>query len=167
MFITLHDKKEISVEGIYNKSCKPVFNMSKGKIYASGLATCDAIGAYPADLSRHLHGLTKTIKGQKFCFVSEVSDHIDEIAYIINAKQLMIDTQAGTICTLRETIHTQEETIAQLRTTIATYEAEQESKRKAKEEFEKRKAEYEAKRQALAEEARMLQELEDSLKEEI
>lgn len=160
MFITLHEKKEINVEGIYtSKSCKPVFNMSTGKIYASGLATCDAIGAYPADLSRHLHGMTKTIKGMRFCFVSEVSDHVDEIAYIISAKQETIDTQA-------ETIRTQEELIAQLRAVVATYEAEQETKRAAKAELERRKAEYETKRQALEEEARALQELEESLKED-
>jgi SMC interacting uncharacterized protein involved in chromosome segregation len=163
----LHDKKEIEVYGnSTHNSRKPVFNMTAGKFYASGLDTCAEIGAYPADLSRHLHGKTKTIKGMRFCFVSGMPDHIDDIAEIISGKQETIDTQAETILTLQDTIRTQEELIAQLRATIATYEAERETKRKAKEELEKRKAEYEAKRQALEEEARMLQELEETLKEE-
>ena len=142
----LHDKKEIDVHGNRTHNCrKPVFDMTAGRIYASGLDTCEAIGAYPADLSRHLHGKTKAIKGKKLCFVSETSDHIDEIADIIRTQQEIIDSQA--------------EIIAKYEAIIA----EQEERRKAKEALEARKAEYEAKRKALEEEALMLEALEREL----
>ena len=165
MLIMLHDKKEINVEGIYTKHCKPTFDYTAGIIYASMGETAQAVGVAQPTVSWAIKHRAKC-GGHKICTLAEMLEHADDIADELRTKQETINVQTETINTLKETIRTQEETIAQLRTIIAMYEAEQEAKRKAKEELAQRKAEHEAKRKALEEEARMLQELEESLKED-
>ena len=126
MTLVLHDKKEIIVKGERtSKSCKPVFCITTGEIFASGLDAAEAIGAYPADLSRHLNGKHKTIKGKRFCFVADVADHIDEIAEMIH------------VASEKEAKRKAQELLAQRR-------AEYEEKRKALEEAERLLREAEA-----------------------
>lgn len=118
MTFMLHDKKEINVTGIHtNKNHKPVFCIDTGEVFASVSDAAEAYGVHITAISCAALGKTKTCQGKRFCFVSRLADHTDEIAEVVRAHM----TNANKYNALM---------------------AEQERIRKIHETHEKRKAEY-------------------------
>lgn len=158
MTINIHDKSTIKATGKhYNGNCKPVFCITTGEVFASLTDVAESIGTSVNNVSCAVTGKIRTCKGKRFCLISNVTDHLDEIA---------------------ETIRVREEKLAKYDAIIAEearIKAEQEAARRAEEErirtkqraqekLEKCKAEYNKKLAALQEAERLLQESEDAAK---
>lgn len=79
---TIVTKTEINLDSkpVRTKGAKPVFCITDGKIYASGIDAAKAIGVCPDIISRACRGHLKTSKGKKYCFVSDMQSHILEIS---------------------------------------------------------------------------------------
>lgn len=147
MTINIHDKSTIKATGKhYSGHCKPVFCITTGEVFASLTDAAESIGTSPANISWVVTGKNKTCKGKRFCLISNVTDHLDEIA---------------------ETIRIREEKLAKYDAIVAEEErikAEQERARKAKEEIEKRKAKILKLQQEMEEARKLLEESEAELK---
>lgn len=63
-----------------SRNAKPVLCITDGKVYASGLDAAKEIGVDPTCISHVCLGRMKTVKGKKYCFVSEMQAHILEIS---------------------------------------------------------------------------------------
>lgn len=147
MTINIQKCTNVTVNGTHNHTnCKPVYNITTGEFYASGLDIAEALGVNHASVSAALNGRVRTIKGCRVCFVSKIMEHLEEIneQNRIRAEQSRINAEK-----------------------IAAYDAlmaEQEEKRKAKAKAEERvnahKAKIEALRRKIEEESSALSEAE-------
>lgn len=145
MTINITKCSNVTVNGIHNNAnCKPVYNITTGEFFASGLDIAKALGVDPASVSCALHGKTRTIKGCRICFVSKIMEHLEEI------------NEQNRIRAERDRINAEK---------IAAYDAiveEQEAKRKAKAKAEERvnahKARLEALRRQIEEESALMNE---------
>ena len=63
-----------------NRNAKSVYCITDGKIYASGADAAKANGVHPNSISAICIGRIKTVKGKKYCFVSDMQAHILEIS---------------------------------------------------------------------------------------
>lgn len=79
--VTLHNEATISAQGKKRTTnAKPVFCIDTGMVYASSLDVAEQIGVSPSTVSWALTGRQKTCKGKRYCFVSQITEHLDEIA---------------------------------------------------------------------------------------
>lgn len=80
MTITIHEKATATAQGNKkNGNCKPVLCIDTGEIFASVYDAADKLNVTASSMSCAITGKTKTCKGKHFCFVSKVSEHMDEI----------------------------------------------------------------------------------------
>ena len=79
---TIVTKTEINLDSkpTRTKAAKPVYCITDGKVYASGIDAAEAIGVGHDIISRACRGFYKGIKGKKYCFVSDMQAHILEIS---------------------------------------------------------------------------------------
>ena len=78
--IKIQHEANIKAEGKLNsKHCKPVICLETGDVYSSVTDAAEAIGCYAPDISAHLTGRKRTIKGKHFCYLSRVSESLDAI----------------------------------------------------------------------------------------
>jgi hypothetical protein len=79
---TIVTKTEVNLDTkpARTKAAKPIFCITDGKIYASGLDAAKAIGVDPTCISHVCLGKLKTVKGKKYCFVSEMQARILDIS---------------------------------------------------------------------------------------
>ena len=81
MTINIQRASNVTVVGAHShKNCKAVYCITTGEIYASALDAAEANGASHSAMSFALTGKTKTCKGKRFCYVSKIAEHLDEIA---------------------------------------------------------------------------------------
>jgi biopolymer transport protein ExbB/TolQ len=81
MVINIQNEGKIKVQGIRTrKNCKAVFCITTGEIYASVTDAAEQLGVTPGNISLAATRRVKTCKGRQLCFVSDVSEHLDEIA---------------------------------------------------------------------------------------
>jgi hypothetical protein len=81
MTFMLHDTTEITVTGIHtSKNHKPVLCIDTGEVFASISDAAEANGVHVTAISCVVLGKTKTCKGKRFCLVTRLADHTDEIA---------------------------------------------------------------------------------------
>ena len=81
MIVNIQNKSEIKVEGTRNNgNCKPVYCITTGEIFASATDAAEAIGVTPSALSWVLTGKSNTCQKKRFCYVSKIAEHLDEIA---------------------------------------------------------------------------------------
>lgn len=136
MTINIQQATNVNVTGHRsNKNCKAVYNITTGEIYASGLDAANALGIDASCISAVLTGKSKTCKGMRFCLVSKVMEHLDEI------------TEQNRIRVAK----------------VAAYDtmiAEQTAKQKAQESLEKHRAKCNELRAKLEKEMQLLQEAE-------
>lgn len=79
--IIISNKSTMDAEGKRsNANCKPVYCIDDGKVYASVMDAADEIGVHFTTLSCACLGKTKTCKGKRYCFVSDMSERYEEIA---------------------------------------------------------------------------------------
>lgn len=145
MTINIQNASTVNVNGTHNHTnCKPVYNITTGAFYASGLDIAKTLGVDPASVSSALNGKIRTVKGCRICFVSRIMEHLEEI------------NEQNRIRVERDRINAEK---------IAAYDAiveEQEAKRKAKAKAEERvnahKARLEALRRQIEEESALMDE---------
>ena len=80
MTINIQKCSNVNVIGHHNhKNCKPVYCIDTGEIYASAIDAANANGVTKPPMSAVLTGKTKTCNGKRFCYVSKMMEHLDEI----------------------------------------------------------------------------------------
>ena len=80
MTINVTKCSNVTVNGTHNHTnCKPVYNITTGAFYASGLDIAKTLGVDPASVSAALNGKIRTVKGCRICFVSKIMEHLEEI----------------------------------------------------------------------------------------
>lgn len=122
--INIHDKADIHAEGILStKHCKPVICVDTGEVYTSATDAAEAAGVSIGNMSSHLTGRYRTVKGKRYCYLSKVTESLDTI-----------------VTRLRET--SSMEADAQK---WREHQAEQEKLRKLQEEQRKAKEQHDAK----------------------
>jgi len=78
--INIQNEANIKAEGKVNsKHCKPVICIETGAVYTSVTDAAEAIGCYAPDMSAHLTGKKRAIKGKHFCYLSRVNESLDAI----------------------------------------------------------------------------------------
>ena len=134
MNINIQQCSNVTVIGHHNhKNCKPVYCIDTGEVFASAIDAANANGVCQSPMSTCLTGKTKTCNGKRFCYVSKMMEHLEEI------------TEANRIRCEK----------------VAAYDAivaEQTAKRQAQENLVKHQANIEALRQKLERETQLLQE---------
>jgi hypothetical protein len=141
MTINIQKCANVTVIGHRNhKNCKPVYCIDTGEIYASTIDAADANEVSKPSMSNALTGKTRTCNGKRFCFVSKMMEHLEEI------------TEANRIRAEK----------------VAAYDAEQAKRIKisdAQANVEKRKANADELRQKLADADALVAEAERELNE--
>lgn len=80
MTINIQKCSNVTVNGNHNhKNCKPVYNITTRKFYASGLDIAKALDVDPATVSAALNKKLHTVKGMRICFVRDIMEHLEEI----------------------------------------------------------------------------------------
>ena len=140
MTINLQNCSNVTVNGHHShKNCKPVYCITTGEIYASTIDAANAEGVTQSTMSGALVGRLKTCNGKRFCFVSKMMEHLEEIN---NANRSRVAK-------------------------VAAYDADIERRNaisKAQEKVDKCKANIESLNQRLYAEAGLLTEAENELK---
>lgn len=81
MTLTVHNQTNVTAKGHHvNNNCKAVFCITTGEIFASVGDTAEAMGVDISTISHHLRGKMHTCKGKKFCYVSNITEHLEEIS---------------------------------------------------------------------------------------
>lgn len=134
MTINIQKCSNVTVVGHHNhKNCKPVYCIDTGEMYASAIDAAAANGVTHPSMSNALTGKNKTCNGKRFCYISKIMEHLEEI------------TEANRIRAEK----------------VAAYDAiiaEQNAKKEAQENLAKHQANVETLRQKLEAEMQLLQE---------
>ena len=79
---TIVTKTEVKLDSkpARTRNAKPVYCITDGKVYASGLDAAEAAGVYRTAISAACIGRLKTVKGKKYCFVSDMQVRILDIS---------------------------------------------------------------------------------------
>ena len=110
--INIQNEANINAKGKLNcHRCKPVICLETGDVFTSVADAAEHVGVHKGNMSQHLCGKLRTIKGKHFCYLSRATESLDAI-----------------VSRLRET-STMEEDARKWR----AYQAEQEAIRKAEE----------------------------------
>lgn len=84
MLIKVHNKTEITANGHRtNGNCKPVYCITTGMVYASVSDVAKDYGVREASVSYALAGNSRTCKGHRFCLLSKVTEHFEEITQCV------------------------------------------------------------------------------------
>ena len=62
-----------------NGNCKAIYNITTGEIYASVSDAAEILGVTPAAVSQCVLGVLKTCKGMRLCYLSKMTEHLEEI----------------------------------------------------------------------------------------
>lgn len=125
--INIHNEANIKAEGKFNsRHCKPVICIETGEVFTSVTDAAEKAGCVPNNMSTHLTGKLRHIKGKHYCYLSRVNESLDAI-----------------VTRLRETAAVEEDAKR-----WKAYQAEQEAARKAEEKRLEEERKAEAKRRA-------------------
>ena len=87
MTINIRKASNIKVVGHHiNGNSKPVFCITDGSVYASVIDAAEKTSSSPGTMSAAVTGKIKTCKGKRYCFVSDIMVHLDEISTNINIR---------------------------------------------------------------------------------
>lgn len=82
--------KQSNAQAIGTRShgcCKPVMCITTGKVYASASDAAEEIGVSLSVLCHAARGAIRTCKNKRWCYVSHVMEHLDEIAENIRIRE--------------------------------------------------------------------------------
>lgn len=78
--INIQNEANIDAQGKLNsKNCKAVVCLETGDVYSSATDAAEAIGVTLSNMSCHLTGRTRTVKGKHYCYLSRVSENLNAI----------------------------------------------------------------------------------------
>ena len=78
--VIINNKSTINAEGVHtSKGCKQVICLTDRKVFTSVLDAAAAYKADAGDVSKCCNGKKHTAKGKKFCFLKDISLHLDEL----------------------------------------------------------------------------------------
>ena len=78
--INIQNASNVFVEGSRtHRNCKAVYCITTGEMYASVLDAAEANGVSQCAMSWNVCGKSKTCNGKRFCLVSEMTEHLNEI----------------------------------------------------------------------------------------
>ena len=81
MEITIQKESKAIAEGMpRNSNAKPVFCIDTGEVYSSATDAAKAIGVHKSTLVWALTGRQQKCKGKRYCYVANITEHLDEIA---------------------------------------------------------------------------------------
>lgn len=87
--VKIQGESKITATGRHtNGNAKPVFCIDTGEVFASVTDAAESAGAKPTTMTWCCTGRQQTCKGKRYCFVSEVSEHISEMAELIRKAKL-------------------------------------------------------------------------------
>ena len=142
MTINIQKAGTVNVTGHHIRgNSKPVFCITDGSVYASVTDVAENFGVHMTAVSQVLNGKVRTCKGKRYCFISEVMAHLNEIAENFQIRNAKIEAYDAMI-------------------------AEQNAKKEAQENLAKHKAKCEELRQKLENEIRLLEEAQAIVDEE-
>ena len=122
MIVNIQNKSEIKAEGNRtNGNCKPVYCITTGEIFASATDAAEAIGVTQGAISWVLTGKANTCKKKRFCYVSKIAEHLDEIAEVNRSRTSKINAY-DEIIEREENIRKAKERVATLKSKIAELE---------------------------------------------
>lgn len=80
MTINIQKCSNVTVNGTHShKNCKAVYCIDTGEMYASCVDAANAEGVTPTSISYALTGKSKTCNGKRFCYLSKMMEHLEEI----------------------------------------------------------------------------------------
>jgi hypothetical protein len=80
MTINIQNASTVNVTGYRtSKNCKAVYCITTGEFYASATDAAEANNTSVANVSNVLCGRTMTCNGKRFCLVSKIMEHLEEI----------------------------------------------------------------------------------------
>ena len=92
MTIPVQNTSEVNAKGKQrNANAKPVFCIDTGEVYASMLDAAEAVGVNPTAISWVITGKSKTCKGKRYCLISKIAEHIDEIAECVRIRETKVN----------------------------------------------------------------------------
>jgi hypothetical protein len=68
-----------------NRNAKPVICLDTGEVFASARDAAESAGAHPSTMSWALTERQNTCKGKRYCYLSKVTEHLDELTTNIQA----------------------------------------------------------------------------------
>lgn len=78
--INMQHEANIKAEGKLNSvRCKPIICIETGEVFTSVTDAAEHYGVYAQNLSLHLTGKRRSIKGKHFCYLSRVNENLDAI----------------------------------------------------------------------------------------
>lgn len=78
--INIQHEANIDAKGNLNsKHCKAVVCLETGDVYSSATDAAEATGVTLSNMSCHLTGRTRSVKGKHFCYLSRVSESLNVI----------------------------------------------------------------------------------------
>jgi hypothetical protein len=117
-------------------NCKPVFCITDGSVYASVTDAAEKNGIHFVSISNVCLNKQRHANGKRYCFVSDVMEHLDEISENIKVRNEKVMSYDAMI-------------------------AEQAAKKEAQEKLAKHKAKCEELRAKLAREEQLMKEAEE------
>lgn len=124
MTINIQKCSNVTVNGHHSgRNCKPVYNITTGKFYASVLDAANALGVSQASVSYALDDNEyRMCKGMRLCFVSKIMEHLEEINQE-NAKRAERDRMNTERMTERDAENARLEVIRNARAKVTRHKA--------------------------------------------
>lgn len=86
--IRIHNATHINAEGNHIRgNAKAIFCITTGNVYASTIDAAEKIGCSQSNVSWAARNEGKTCKGVRICYMSEITEHLEEIAECARARQ--------------------------------------------------------------------------------
>ena len=80
MKLTINNKSEINAQGkLTGKRCKPVICIDTGEVYSSATDAAEMNDSNIWSVSCVCLGKNKKANGKRFCYLEDVSEHLDEL----------------------------------------------------------------------------------------
>lgn len=78
--VNIQHEANIDAQGNLNsKHCKPVVCLETGEVYSSATDAAESIGVTLSNISSHLTGKSRSVKGKHYCYLSRVSESLNVI----------------------------------------------------------------------------------------
>lgn len=87
MTVKIQNASEITnVQGMpRNRNAKPVICLDTGEVFASVRDAAESAGAHQSTMSWALTERQNTCKGKRYCYLSKITEHLDELTTNIQA----------------------------------------------------------------------------------